>query len=265
MHSASKDLVKPMPLVNHRVIYLVQRCRKEGLRSTVMLVGKNLPRPLHEWQIRRRMLQHQRFDLKYQVDTQIPVALADLETAAPGARFANRYQGTPIAVLHRIIRRLKIDRQRFTFIDLGSGKGRVLLIAAQYPFKSVIGVEFSKTLHDIALSNIRKFIDAGATRTRVSSINCDAGEFDFSEIGDKIVFCYNPFAADLMLSVLDNLDALAHKPGETIFAYLGGVPSAVSERLHRFPIVDKGEFLTEFDTFEQYAIYKMHYGDNHAT
>ncbi len=247
-----------MLLINENIIELLQRCRKDGLRHTAMLVGKNLPRPLREWQIRRRMLQHQRFDLKYQLDTQTPVQLANLETAAPGAKFAHRYQGTPIAILHRIIRRLKLDRQRFTFIDLGSGKGRVLLIAAQYPFKSVIGVEFSKTLHDIALSNIGKFIGAGATHTNVDSINCDAGEFDFSEIGDKIVFCYNPFGADLMLRVLDNLDAPARKPGETIFAYLGGMPTTVSQKLSRFPIVDKGEFLTEFDTYEQYSIYRMH-------
>lgn len=222
-----------------------------------MLIGKNLPRPLREWQIRRLTLQHQRFDKKYQLDTQIPVPVADLERAAPGARFANRYQGTPIAVLHRVIGRLKIDRHRFTFIDLGSGKGRVLLIAAQYPFKSVIGVEFSKTLHDVAASNIRKFVGAGATRTSVISINCDAGQFDFSEIGDKVVFCYNPFAADLMIRVLDNLDVPAHRSGETIFAYLGGIPSAVREKLKQFPIMDKGEFLTEFDTYEQYSIYRM--------
>lgn len=246
-----------MSSIGYGVFHLVRRCREDGLRSAVMLIGKNLPAPLREWQIRRLTLQHQRFDANYQLDTQIPVPLADLETAAPGAKFANRYQGTPIAVLHRIIRRLKLDRHRFTFIDLGSGKGRVLLIAAQYPFKSVIGVEFSRTLHDVAVSNIQKFIGAGATQTSVTSINCDAGEFDFSGIGDKIVFCYNPFAADLMIRVLDNLAAPARTPGETIFAYLGGIPSAVQEKLNRFPIMDKGEFLTEFDTYEQYSIYRM--------
>jgi SAM-dependent methyltransferase len=244
--------------LSRSVIRLVRQCQKDGLRSTAVLIGKNLPRPVHEWQVRRRMLQHQRFDVKYQLNTQIPVPAAELETTAPGAKFANRYQGTPIAVLRRIIRRLKLDRQRFTFIDLGSGKGRVLLIAAQYSFKSVVGVEFSKTLHEIALSNISKFIAAGATHTNVISVNCDAGEFDFSGIGDKIVFCYNPFAADLMMRVLDSLNAAADRPGETIFAYLGGMPSVVQEKLNRFPIIDKGEFLTEFDTYEQYSIYQMH-------
>jgi SAM-dependent methyltransferase len=247
-----------MPLINQRLAYLLKRCRTEGLRSALMLVGKNLPQPVLEWQIRRLKLAHQRFDRKYQIDTCMPVALADLETTAPGAKFANRYQGTPVAVLHRILRRLKVDRQRFTFIDLGSGKGRVLLIAAQYPFKSVVGVEFSKTLHDIALKNIQKVVGMGATYTTVTSINCDAGEFDFSEIGNKIVFCYNAFAADLMIRVLDNLNARGPRPGETIFAYLGGMPSAVWQKLNSFPIIDKGECLTEFGTYEQYSIYRIH-------
>jgi SAM-dependent methyltransferase len=247
-----------MLLINQRLAYLLNRCRKNGLRGTLMLVGKNLPQPVLEWQIRRRRLQHERFDAKYHIDTQMPVAIADLETTAPGAKFANRYQGSPVAVLHRIIRRLKVDRQRFTFIDLGSGKGRVLLIAGQYPFKSIIGVEFSKTLHDIALTNIQKFAAAGAIYTSVTSINCDAGDFDFSGIGDKFVFCYNSFAADLMLRVLDNLGAPTHNPGETIFAYLGGMPSPVSQKLDFFPIIEKGECLTEFGTYEQYSIYRIH-------
>jgi SAM-dependent methyltransferase len=247
-----------MPRIHQTIIHVLDHCRKDGLRGVAVLIGKNLPGPLLDWRIRLRTSRHQRFDSRYQIDTQIPVAVADLETTAPGAKFANRYQGTPIAVVRRIIRRLKVNRQQFTFIDLGSGKGRVLLIAAQYPFKSVLGVEFSKTLHEIASKNISKFVHTGATRTCVTSINCDAGGFDFSGIGDKIVFCYNPFSADLMIRVLENLDAPTHEPGQTIFAYLGGMPGIVAEQLKRFPLIDEGEFLTEFHTFEPYSIYKMH-------
>jgi hypothetical protein len=54
-----------MPLINQRLAYLLKRCRKDGLRAALMLVGKNLPQPVLEWQIRRRRLQHQRFDRKY--------------------------------------------------------------------------------------------------------------------------------------------------------------------------------------------------------
>jgi SAM-dependent methyltransferase len=246
-----------MPLLDHSAVQLIRRTRRDGLRSTAVLVGKNLPRPLYEWLIRRRVREHERFDLKYRVDTQMPVRLHELETTAPGARFANRYEGTPIAVLHKIIRRLKVDRRKFTFVDLGSGKGRVLLIAAQYPFKSVIGVEFSNKLHNIAQENIERFTALGLTRTNLVSVNCDAGEFDFSKIADKIVFCYNPFGADLMTRVLDNLLLSSCRQEETILIYLGAMPPAVSEKLIAFQIIAKGEFLTEFGFFERYSIHQI--------
>jgi hypothetical protein len=246
-----------MLFASNRITRLVQHWRENGLHGTLILAGKNLPEPFREWQIRRLLAEHERFDARYGVDTQIPVATADLEQNAPSARFANRYQGTPIAVVHRLIRRLKIDQKRYAFIDLGSGKGRVLLIASQYPFKTVIGVEFSKTLHDIALCNITKFSEAGLSRTSVTSVNADAAEFDFSQFTEKVVFCYNPFGADVMMRVLDNLEISPQGLGETIFAYLGEMSTTVSERLNRFQTMERGEFLTEFDTFERYSLFRM--------
>jgi SAM-dependent methyltransferase len=227
------------------------------LRGALLLIGKNLPPPLYKWVARRRVRQHERFDSRYGLDTQAPVPVLELETAVLGGRSANRYEGTPIAPLHKLIRRLSVERSRFTFIDLGSGKGRVLLIAGQYPFKSVIGVEFSKRLHEIALKNIRRFSQSNLTRTTIASVNCDASNFDFSEIGDKIVFCYNPFGANLMNRVLDKLEPTASQPGETVLLYLGPIPQEIAERLTRFPVLGRGEFLSEFGFFEQYSIYKL--------
>src|SRR5215469_11495850 len=42
------------------------------------------------------------------------------------------------------------DFANYTFIDIGSGKGRMLFVAAEYPFEKVIGVEFAVDLHEIA-------------------------------------------------------------------------------------------------------------------
>ena len=246
-----------MPLVSNSLTSLLRRARKGGLERAFMLFGKNLPGPLRGWLIRHRIRQHDRFDTKYRVDTQAPVRISDLETANPAAPFANRYEGTPIVAIRKIIRRLKIDRPQFTFIDLGSGKGRVLLIAAQYPFKSVIGIEFSETLHNIASTNIRSFCKSAPTKTHPTSINCDAAGFDFSDLGNKVVFCYNPFAAELMIRVIHNLQRSRHPSEETLLVYLGPMARSVSEALCRFPTVSGGEFLSEFGFFEQYSIFKM--------
>jgi len=42
---------------------------------------------------------------------------------------------------------MPIDLSKFTFIDLGAGKGRALLMASDYLFQKIIGVEFMPELH----------------------------------------------------------------------------------------------------------------------
>jgi hypothetical protein len=131
-------------------------------------------------------------------------------------------------------------------------------VAAQYSFKSVIGVEFSKILHDIAESNISKFVEQGLTKTRPISINMDAGEFDFSEYADKVVFCNNPFAASLMLRVLDNLQlSVAKTEYNGILIYLTPIPAAVKDRLDTFGLIGQGRFLSHFGGFQKFYIYRM--------
>jgi len=191
-------------------------------------VGKNLIWPYCEWLIRRRIHGYEQFDLKHGLDTQTPILLRDLETWAPAAQHAVHYEGAAIPLVHRIIRNLRTDLRRFTFIDLGSGKGRVLLVAAQYPFESVIGVEFSKILHDIAQVNISKFVEQRLTKRRPRSINMDAGEFNFSQFADKVVFCNNPFSAILALRILDNFQFSLRETGhEGVLIYLSPIPPAV--------------------------------------
>jgi predicted RNA methylase len=51
---------------------------------------------------------------------------------------------------------LQLQWEDFAFIDLGSGKGRTLLLAAEYPFERVIGVEYCPQLNEVARSNIPK-------------------------------------------------------------------------------------------------------------
>ncbi len=237
----------------------VRHIKDHGLGSAADLVGKNLIWPCCNWLSRRRIRAHEQFDLKYGLDTQTPVLLRQLERSAPGAKYANLYEGAAIPLVHRILRQLSIDMQQFTFIDLGSGKGRVLLVAAQYSFKSVIGVEFSKTLHEIAQSNIAKFVEQQLTKTRPTSVNMDAGEFDFSQFTNKVVFCNNPFSAGLMLRVLDNLQLSVAKTGDkAILIYLSPIPALVTDRLDTFDSIGQGRFLSHFGGFQRFFVYQIY-------
>ncbi|MBV8361346.1 MAG: class I SAM-dependent methyltransferase [Deltaproteobacteria bacterium] len=228
------------------------------MRSSAALVGKNLIWPICQWVLRRRIRAHDRFDEKYALDTQTPIAARNLEGANPLAHFAHRYEGTPIPLIHKIIRRLGTDLRRFTFIDLGSGKGRVLLIASQYPFKSVIGIEFSERLHNISQANIARFAELGLAKVHPNSIKMDATDFDFSPLGDKIIFCNNPFAASLMLRVIDNVEiSLACSKDDVILIYLTPISPQLKLRLSKFKMIYEGNYISDFGGFQKYLIYQI--------
>ncbi len=88
---------------------------------------------------------------------------------------------------------LKIDPKEFSFVDFGSGRGRLILAAATLPFKRCVGVEFSKTLHTESLANI-----AGHPQDRLLcrdniSLNLDARDFKIPE-GNVVAFFFNPLS-----------------------------------------------------------------------
>ena len=53
------------------------------------------------------------------------------------------YQGSNAPALEQALRELAVPYRRFTFLDFGAGKGRAVLVAARFPFQSVVGVEYS--------------------------------------------------------------------------------------------------------------------------
>lgn len=242
---------------------LVRHARANGLQGLAGLVGKNLVWPYCQWLTRRRIRAHEKFDLRYGLDTQTPIPIRHLESSMPAAQFAIHYEGTPIKLIHKTLRQLKTDLRRFTFIDLGSGKGRVLLIAAKYPFKSVIGVEFSETLHSIAQSNIKKFTKSGFTQARPMSINMDAADFEFSKFDNKIIFCNNPFKDSIMLRVLDNIERSVRVSGnEVMFIYLTPITIEVKTRLDQFHLINHGNYLSHYGGFQSYYIYRISIKEN---
>jgi tRNA G46 methylase TrmB len=71
--------------------------------------------------------------------------------------FHSPYQPTEPALFREMMARLPIEFDRFTFVDIGSGKGRTLLMASEYPFWKIVGVELIAELHDAAEENIRDY------------------------------------------------------------------------------------------------------------
>lgn len=95
-----------------------------------------------------------------------------------------------------------IDPADYTFVDIGSGKGRAILLASSWPWKRIIGVEISPELHALAERNIQNY--RGQLTTRPESICVDATQFEV--IKDPLVlFFYQPFSDGVTSRVLENI------------------------------------------------------------
>jgi SAM-dependent methyltransferase len=119
--------------------------------------------------------------------------------------FAGRqYQPIEAELFREVIGGLDIDYQRFTFVDLGSGKGRALLLATEFPFRRIIGVELLPELHAIAEQNVDKY-QAGAQRQRIELLCGDARQFWFP-LEPLLVFLFDPFPEHVLQEVIGNLE-----------------------------------------------------------
>jgi hypothetical protein len=104
----------------------------------------------------------------------------------------------------------------FTFIDFGSGKGRALLVASEFGFQRILGVEFSRELHQIAEGNLRSYRGRKRRCLAVSSV-CERAEEFLLPDGDLVLYFYNPFEPEIMERVLRNVTAAWEKTPRTIY------------------------------------------------
>jgi SAM-dependent methyltransferase len=139
-------------------------------------------------------------------------------------QYGYSYVPTPPKIFHRIIQSLDICFSDFTFIDFGSGKGRVVMLALEYGFKKVVGVEYSITLHDAAANNVQIFQTNRSGNLPMVELFCsDAAKFKFSR-GNKILYFFNPFSEKVMGLILDNLSAITRTESPFPTIYLIHVP-----------------------------------------
>ena len=113
------------------------------------------------------------------------------------------YQPTPVRTMRALLRQLDADMGSSTFVDFGSGKGRVLLIASEFSFARVIGVEFDEKLHRTACENISAFRGRSQCQA-VSSVVGRAEEFAVPS-GDLVLYFFHSFEAAIMERILDNV------------------------------------------------------------
>jgi len=151
---------------------------------------------------RRRRYGDVEYDWDYRVDT--TSATVGLRDRLLGV-FHSPYQPTEPALFHEMLAALNIAFEDFTFIDIGSGKGRTLLMASDYPFRRIIGVELLPELNHVAQANLRKYESDAQKCFQLESCCADARQYAFPT-EPVVLYLSNPLPRAGLARVMENLE-----------------------------------------------------------
>jgi SAM-dependent methyltransferase len=184
--------------------------RTHGPLRTARLIGKRLhreffppPLPIHP------------FDLRHGVDTSGLLFCDQLASGHAHDDHINAYWGTPPSGFQGILDHWQqalagtaYTLEDYTLVDIGCGKGRVVLLASDLPFQRIVGVELNPTLTAIAESNLARWQAAPHTCSDIAILNVDALAAPIPD-SPTVLYIYNSFNLYVMLPLLERLQALS--------------------------------------------------------
>lgn len=187
------------------------------------------------------------FDARFGTDTSAPTFERNQKTTV------HFYVPTTASVIYEILRTLPLQPNTFTFVDMGSGKGRALLIASEFQFKKIVGIEISEQLHRIAEENVKRYKPA-TQQCRNSDLICgDVLDYTYSD-DPVVLFLFDPFGREILTEVIANLEAsLKAKPREAYVVYVYPQYEDVLQNATMLRKINFGG--PKWQPWSQYAIY----------
>lgn len=181
--------------------------------------------------------------------------------------WATGYYGIAPSAFDAALDNMALDWPRFTFVDIGCGKGRALLLALRHPFRRVLGVELSPELVSVAKSNLERFTAPWRQpEIPAEAIAADATSFSVPD-GPLLLYLYHPFAGPMMKRFVGHLKAASQtQPREILLLYgnpeLGQQLEASGdvEQLWRraFALTDEDRAADRFGSSHEYfAAYRL--------
>ena len=165
------------------------------------------------------------FDQAHGVDTSGLVPAKHLVTGHANDEHVTAYYGVAPSILRALIHEWRESVpphpiSSYTFIDIGAGKGRGLLVASEYPFRSVIGIELNSSLARIARANVAHWIatraadPTAAPLAPIQVLEQDALDFTFPTT-PTLLFLFHPFEAPVLRKLLRNIETQLGAPFAT--------------------------------------------------
>jgi hypothetical protein len=188
------------------------------------------------------------FDWRHGISTCGNAKLTGLTIVGDNASQGVFYHPSHPKFLFEAVGALQIDFEKHTFVDLGSGKGRVILVASEFPFREVVGVEFARELHEVACENVRSYRSASQKCKAVRTLHADASDFEFPTT-PLVLFLFNPFGRSVFRTVLHNLQRSIDKhPREVIVMYAAPFHGDLIEQETVLRCTERGAYHTTYRT-----------------
>jgi SAM-dependent methyltransferase len=203
-----------------------ERTQEKGALSAASLLLRNLWSFIRDSTPERR---RQRYgDMEYDWEHRVNTTCGTVGWKARlVGLFHSPYQPTDPALFQEMMASLPITFEQFTFVDLGSGKGRTLLMASEYPFRRIVGVELLSELHYAAQENIRAYHSATQRCTQIEPVCADASEFAFPDT-PLVLYLFNPLPEPALRRTIGNLErSLQQSPRPVWIVYHNPAMSSV--------------------------------------
>ncbi|HWZ50775.1 MAG TPA: class I SAM-dependent methyltransferase [Granulicella sp.] len=181
------------------------------------------------------------FDAAHGVETGGLIPAGELVTGHSSDAHVTAYYGVAPSILRGLVELWRETAPlrsvgQYSFIDIGAGKGRAMLVASELGFRQVIGIELNPAMADTAQRNLEHWTKSRAadeTALRavpVRVVEMDALEFEFPA-GPAVAFLFHPFEAPLLRRLLRRMETqFAKRPGELDVLYVNAECAAVFDR-----------------------------------
>ena len=181
------------------------------------------------------------FDQMHGVDTSGLVPAKHLVTGHANDEHVTAYYGVAPSILRSLIHQWRETIpphpiSSYTFIDIGAGKGRGLLVASEYHFRKVIGIELNPALAGVARANVAHWTAARASDPTaaplapIEVLEQDALDYIFPAT-PTLLFLFHPFEAPVLKQLLRRIETcFAKRPNILDILYVNAECAGVLDR-----------------------------------
>ncbi len=179
------------------------------------------------------------FEMKYGISTSSIVKCEDLDISEASKEHSEEYMPTRIRHFRLLIKVLNFP-EKSVFVDMGSGMGRVLLMASLYNFKRITGVEISDRLCEIAGNNIDIFQKKLRRPLNIEIVNVDVLKYEIKN-DENVFYFYNPFDNYIMEIIIERVTkSISENPRKVWLIFNNFTPfSDMIENKFKLPSIKK--------------------------